>query len=195
MVLTVRVDELQKIIGVRPFVALPQEEIDRYYASVEVHPAERTETEKDCSILPLVAIIAVHYNYSWLICTSKNDDTVTTGANNTLSLCLIGDIIFGGSNDIFLDESLKHAATLIVNDYIDTNAGYNLRLAGLLQATPDPSVHSYLGIVFIARLHQPGVRIKHKDTGVRFFGTSELQQNRLQFDSWSRILIDHITAL
>lgn len=195
MVLTVRADELQKIIGIRPFLALPQEEIDRYYASVEVHPAEITETEKDPSGLPLVAIIAVHYNYSWLICTGKNDDTITTGAKNTLSLCLTGDLIFDGHNDIFLDESVKRAASLIVNDYIDTNAGYNLRLAGLLQDTPDSSGHSYLGTVFIVRLHQPGVSIKRKNMEIRFLGISELQQNRLLFDNWSRTLIDNISAL
>lgn len=186
-ILTVRENDLKSIIGVRPFIALPREEIDRHYASVEVHPVEHGVAEKDASILPLVAIIAVHYNYSWLIFTSKNNDTFSLG--------LTGNIIFDGHNDIFLDERIKPAVMQIVNENITAQSGYDLRCAGLLRDAPAPSGQRGLGIVFIARLHQQGVIARYSDLDIRFLGTGELQQNRQQFDSWSRVAIDHITAL
>jgi predicted NUDIX family phosphoesterase len=194
-ILTVREDDLRNIVGVRPFVALPREEIDRHYASVEVHPVEHRDVENDTSILPLVAIIAVHYNYSWLIFTSKNNDAVITGANDTLSLGLTGQITFDGHNDIFLDERIKPAVVQIVNENLTTQAGYDLRLAGLLREAPALSGKRGLGIVLIARLHQPGVTAKHNDLDIHFLGTGELRQNHQQFDYWSRVIIDHITAL
>jgi predicted NUDIX family phosphoesterase len=195
MILTVREDDLRSIIGVRPFIALPREEIDRHYASVELHPMACRDAKKDASILPLVAIIAVHYNYSWLTFTSKNSDIKSTDTNDTLSLGLTGHIIFDGHNDIFLDERIKSAAMQIVNENITTQSGYDLRLAGLLRDAPAPSGKRGLGIVFIARLHQQGVIVRHNNVDIHFLGTGELQQNRQQFDNWSRVIIDHITAL
>ncbi len=195
LILTIREDDFRKKFGDRPFIALPQEEIDRHYASIEVHPVVQGDTENHASVLPLVAMVAIHYNYSWLIFTGKNNETSTSDVNKPLSLGLTGNITFDGHNDIFLDDKIKPVVKQIVNETIDAKTGYDLRLAGLLCDSKASSGQKYLGIVFIARLHQQGVIVKNSDFDINFSGTGELQENRQKFDNWSKVVIDHITAL
>lgn len=194
MILSVRKDDLQKIIGDRPFMALPQEEIDRHYASIELHPMESTDAAKDDSVVPLLALVAVHHNYSWLTYTSKPENN-SNGHSVIRSLCLTGHILYDGHNDIFLDERIKPAVTRIVTEKLSVQSGYDLRLAGLLRSASIPSGLEYPGIVFIARLRQQGAHAKHNDFDICSLGSGELQENRQLFDNCSRVLIDHITAL
>ncbi len=58
-VLTVHANELNKIIGTLSFKALPQEEIDRLYASIEVDVTEHSSAGKDTSLLQLTAMRAI----------------------------------------------------------------------------------------------------------------------------------------
>ncbi len=192
MVLTIQNETLRSVIGARPFVALPQEEIDRLHGSIEVDVTKQSEAIANPSLLQLVAITVMHYNYSWF--SSSGLLSGMMSEDNAASLGLMNYIQPDGYNDIFLDESLKAAAASIVNNSVETEAGYNIRLAGMLYDN-SPQFEKYFGLVFIARLRQPGVTPKGQDAGIHFYGSGELQQNRDWFNSWSRILIDHLVAL
>jgi predicted NUDIX family phosphoesterase len=100
-----------------------------------------------------------------------------------------------GYNDIFLDESLKNAAAAIVDRHLEIGAGYDLRLSGLLCDDSAESGNLRLGLVFISRLRQPGVIDRSKgEAGICFYGIGDMRQNRERFNTWSRILIDHLDA-
>ena len=185
-ILTVRTQEFEEIIGLRPFKALPQEEIDRLYGSIEVNMTEHTLAEQNPSLLQLMVVTAFHYNYSWLISSGEINEKKT---ETTLSMCFVNHIQSDGYDDIFLDESIKRVASSTANHHIDIASAYDLRLAGLLL----DKLH--LGLVYIFRLRQPGVIDRRNgEATIRFCGTGEIQQNRDRFDSWSRVLIDHLDA-
>ncbi len=190
-VLTLNTLELKKITGTRTFMALPKEEIDRLYASVEVQKMEHAVADKDFSLTQLVAIVALHYNYSWLAFTIDS----TGKANHGSSLCTECHIPPFGNNNIFLDESLNIAACQLIDDWFIVEAGYDIRLAGLICDDSTKFGKSHLGLVFIARLRQAGVICRDdKNVNIKFHGMGELVQNREQFDSTSRVLIDHLIA-
>jgi|GEM_PF-3466842 len=193
-ILTVNASALNKIMGKRPFAALPQEEIDRLYGSIEVEATERAVAENDPRLMRLAAIIALHYNYSWLTCHGGLNQSAKNA--DGLSMGFAGPMNFDGNNDIFLDERLKSEVNKIVVDNVDIKANYNLRLAGLLCENSGQSTSRYLGLVYIARLRQADAIDKFNGNhGIRFYGMGELQEKRSLFNNWSRILIDHLSAL
>lgn len=56
--LAVRHDDLAAKVGTRTFIALPREEVERWYASIEV--------VDESDHVPLVTFTVVHHNYRWL---------------------------------------------------------------------------------------------------------------------------------
>ena len=65
-ILAVRTEDLRNVMGGKHFLALPQEEIDRHFASIEVFEVERKAVDIDPALKQLVAFAALHHNYSWL---------------------------------------------------------------------------------------------------------------------------------
>jgi predicted NUDIX family phosphoesterase len=193
-ILAVRTDALRKLLGSRPFIALPREEIDRLHASIEVFTADNEQADADPAITQLVAFTAVHYNYTWLACCpGSNHDG---NAMNAWSAGFIGHIFPEGNNSLFLDESLKTAASRIVDANVAVPAGYDVRLAGLLCDDSTPFGRRHLGLAYVVKLRQPGVDDRRNgEAGIRFYGIGELRQNRDRFDTWSQLLIDHLVAL
>ena len=61
-----RADEYLERVGSRRFAALPREEIERLYGSVEVRVLERGALEESSNYLSFVTYTAAHYNYTWL---------------------------------------------------------------------------------------------------------------------------------
>ncbi|MBN1761346.1 MAG: DUF1232 domain-containing protein [Chitinispirillaceae bacterium] len=95
----------------------------------------------------------------------------------------------------YLDESIRTTAAAIVNERFEIKAEYDLRLSGLLHDSATAFGNSHLGLVYVAKLRQPGIIDKRSSgTGIRFSGIGEIRQNREKFDSRNRILIDHLTA-
>lgn len=83
-----------------------------------------------------------------------------------------------------------------MNYHVGIEAGYDLRLSGLLHDNSTLFGKSHLGLVFVARLRQHGLIDKSNgEAAICFSGTGELNQNREQFDPWSRLLLDHLEAL
>jgi len=58
-------DEYLERLGSRRFAALPREEVERLYGSVEVRALERGALEESADYLSLVTYTAAHYNYTW----------------------------------------------------------------------------------------------------------------------------------
>ncbi|HEX3018791.1 MAG TPA: hypothetical protein VHP36_00750 [Chitinispirillaceae bacterium] len=194
-VLAVNTVELRKLLNLRPFIALPQEEIDRLYAGIEIYSIDHERAETDPSITQLTIFTVVHYNYSWLTFIKCMPD-ITNRSTSIRSAGLTGHVHSVGNNYLFLDDSLKKEVCRIIDDSILTNAGYHTRLAGLLFDNSDQYGRSHLGLVYVARLSRTGVEIKNDGIEkIELYGTGQLQEFRNQFDCWSRIVIDHIVAL
>jgi predicted NUDIX family phosphoesterase len=196
IVLAVHTAELRKILGSRPFIALPQEEIDRLHASIEVFTIDHNQTEKDSSITQLVAFTAIHYNYSWLTCSYPGFNH-KRGLAKACSVGFTGHIRPDDGNGLFLDDSLKAAASRILADNFGIMVGYTVRLAGLLFDDSTGFGRIHLGLVYVVKLRQAGIDGDNRkgDFEISFCGMGELQQNCDRFENWSRILIGNLNAL
>lgn len=177
---TVRVADLKRVIlNEGPFVALPREEIERLHAAIEVYEADRKPAEGE---LRLVAYAAVHFNYSWL--------TYQRAGARALGMEI--ELGRGGRVPLFLDDEVQadveRALTAWVAPRVAAAGKIDLRLGGLLIA-PDR-----LGLLYLARLRQPGVAGSGLE-GLRFCGNGDLRQERARFDAWSQVLIDNLGAL
>jgi hypothetical protein len=188
---TINFDEYRKVIGIRPFVALPQEEIDRLYASIEIDTMAKREAYADRKRLPLSIFTVIHFNYSWF--------TFKSPGINDAHLRSMGfiDLVRPGSfNGLFLDETLSKEARQIIDRNITMQAGYTIRLAGLLYQESTPPVQGHVAVLYVVRLRQPdalsAVQNMHD---IVFYNNGELHLLREQFNLWSRIIIDHLTAL
>jgi predicted NUDIX family phosphoesterase len=194
MVQTVKIIDLVRLIGHRPFVALPREEIDRLYAGVEVITVAHDQAEADPSAAQLVAFAVVHHNYTWLTLPSNGLD-LAASTTALRSVGVAGHIRPEGNNGLFLDDSLKAEAHRVVKIAGIGAEEYTLRLAGLLFDDSTDVGRRHLCLVYIARLRQAFTNSGAdgiKD--ISLFGTGVLQEIRDRFDSWSRILIDHLVA-
>ncbi|MBN1604741.1 MAG: hypothetical protein JW915_24240 [Chitinispirillaceae bacterium] len=184
-------DAYKKTIGIRPFVALPQEEIDRLYASLEIDSLDMSEADADKKKLPLSIFTVIHFNYSWFTFKSTNNNE-----GHLRSLGLIDLIKPGNFNGLFLDETLSYEARRIIGENITMKADYTIRLSGLLYRESTPPVRAQVAILYVVRLHQANAVIAGQNMhDVIYYSSGELQQDRDQFDSWSRIIIGHLTAL
>jgi len=187
MILVVKAAELKSQVGAQRFKALPEEEIERLYACVEVLAMERDLVEHDASYMQLVAFTAIHHNYSWFTYRSPQ---------RRRSMGIGGHIKADGEEVLFLDESLNLAALHAADEAVTVRGRCNYRLAGLLCDEPSEVSRAQLGLVYVAQLRQPGVELRDLGiTELRFCGMGELQQERDQFDGWSQILIDNLQAM
>jgi predicted NUDIX family phosphoesterase len=192
-VLTVHTADLNALFGSRPFIALPQEEIDRLHASIEVSVTEHELAEQDPSITQLMAFVAIHHNYSWLTCCSSDSPEQEAHAR---SVGFAGHLHPEGNNGLFLDESLNASAREVIDKCLAVPMGYDIRLAGLLCDGSTRFGRMHCGLVYVARLRQPGVEdLRKGESQIRFCGTEELRQERNRFEAWSRMVIDHLIAL
>lgn len=184
-------DEYKKIIGIRPFVALPQEEIDRLYASLEIDSLDMSEADADQKKLPLSIFTVIHFNYSWFTFKGTNNNE-----GHLRSLGFIDLIKPGNFNGLFLDETLSYEARRIIGENITMKADYTIRLSGLLYHESNPPVLGQVAILYVVRLRQAHALIAGQNMhDIVYYSSGELQLHRDQFDSWSRITIDHLTAL
>lgn len=132
-----RSDEYLKHVGSRPFAALPREEIERRYGSVEVRVLDRGAVGERSDYLPLVTYTAAHYNYTWL-----------TYQRAQRSLGVSGLVPADGEPPLFLDESLQSSARREMERAAVLSAPVEWRLAGLINDG------QRLGLVYIAKLRQ-----------------------------------------
>jgi hypothetical protein len=179
------------VIGFRPFVALPQEEIDRLHASIEIEEMDYDQAVANPEKLILSLFIVVHFNYSWL----TYQDTFSPKLNYR-SMGFTDFVLPQNHNGLFLDESFSIEADRILKNNLSIQSGYTLRLSGLIYGESTSFGKSHLGIVYVSRLRQSdSVCFKNNALKRDYFTTGELCQYKDQFDSWSKILIEHVVAL
>jgi hypothetical protein len=177
-ILAVPTAELNDLLGARRFLGLPAEEAERLYASIEVLAVEPGD---DPAVTPLVAFTAVHYNYSWL--------TYRDGGSSARAIGMGSAIAAQAHECLFLDESMKAAASRQLAAAIATPSSYVLRFAGLLHDG------RHLGLVYLARLRQPGAESRDaRIASIRFCGNGDLQRSRAEFEPWSQTFIDNLSA-
>jgi predicted NUDIX family phosphoesterase len=100
------------------------------------------------------------------------------------------------NNELFLDEILEYDADEVLKKRIQLHSGYNIRLAGLIYDDSTLFGRTHLGLLYVTRLCQAENVLTTKDGHyVSYFRNGELLQKADQFDNWSRIIIDHLTAL
>lgn len=177
-VLAVRAEEYTEQVGARPFIGLPEEELERLHATVEVLVLDRAQATHDPAYLPLRTFTAIHYNYSWL-----------TFVRSPKSLG-IGAWIEAASGDppAFLDHAFESVARREIENAVVLQAPCEWRLAGLIH-------DGQLGLVYVARLRQRAVEARDPARDrLRFYGNGELSFDRAAFDAWSQLLIDNLHA-
>lgn len=177
-VLAVHTAELNRLLCARRFLGLPAEEAERLYASIEVLAMEPGDNP---AVTPLVAFTAVHYNYSWL--------TYQRGGSTDRAIG-IGSVIAAHAHEcLFLDDKMKTAASRQLGAAIATPGSYALRFAGLLHDG------RHLGLVYVARLRQPGAESRDaRIASIRFCGNGDLQRSRADYEPWSQTFIDNLSA-
>jgi hypothetical protein len=178
-ILAVRADEYLKQVGAAPFVALPREEIERLYGSVELHVLRRDALDQSPWCLPLVTYTAAHYNYTWL-----------TYRRAQRSLGVSGLVPADGEPPLFLDESLQSSARRELEGADALSAPVEWRLAGLINDG------RRLGLVYIAKLRQRWSPEQNRSAvRMQCCGKGELLTQRHEFEPWSQLLIDNLTSL
>jgi hypothetical protein len=178
-VLAVRADEFLARVGSQRFAALPREEIERLYGSVELHALGRDVLDQTPDYLPLVTYAAAHYNYTWL-----------TYQRAQRSLGVSGLVLADSDPPLFLDESLQSSARREMERAEALSAPVDWRLAGLINDG------QRLGLVYIARLRQRWSPEQNRSAvRVQCCNNGELLMNRRQFEPWSQLLIDNMPSL
>ncbi len=177
--LAVRTAEFLEQVGDQRYVGLPREEIERLHASVEFHALTADDLNReDSPYLALMTFTAVHYNYTWI-----------THERAERTLGVSAPVSIDGEIPLFLDESLELSARSALEDARVVSAPVDWRLAGLIQ-------DGKLGLVYIARLRQHWSADQNRSAGrVLSCNNGELQTQRRQFDTWSRVLIDNLPSL
>ena len=194
-VLVVRSNELARQLARRRFTALPEEELLRHHAAVEVLALERDLAEGDPTYRRLVACTMIHHNYSWLTHAHRKG-VEAESSPGPRSLIISEPMRAGDRVPLFLDDALAIAATRSVEAAVATPDGYDLRLAGLIDDDSHGLGHTHLGLVYVARLKRPGVAPHERALAdIVFCGTGDLRAERDRFEPWSQILIDHLDAL
>ena len=190
-ILVINADDFISITRARPFVALPQEEIDRLHASTELFTLPEDQAKHDPSVMQLTVLPIVHFNYSWVTLTPE-----TTSAEKTRSLGIPACIPSEHESILFLDDELTEEAERTIRNRIRFDAGYTLRLAGILYDDSTAQSSSHPALVYVVRLHQAeSIALANDGYSLSWCGTGELLLNRQAFDSASKIIIEHITAL
>jgi hypothetical protein len=178
-ILAVREDEYLDRVGPARFAALPREEIERLYGSVELHVLGRDALVERSGYLPLVTYTATHYNYTWL-----------TYQRAERSLGVSGFVLADGKSPLFLDESLQSSARLEMERAKVVSAPVDWRLAGLINDS------ERLAVVYIARLRQHWSPEQNRSAvRVQCCNNGELLTERRQFEPWSQLLIDNLSSL
>lgn len=177
-VLAVRSLEFRALVRRVPFLALPREEIDRLHAAIEVLAIDDASPRGAAEFSPLHSYVAVHHNYSWLTFRRPDDQRTLV-----LSTAMTAD----RDVPLFLGREMVSVAQRQVEEHMNLDVGYEVRLAGILQeletALPLPGV----GLLSIARLASR--------TEAERCGHWELLHTRSQFDPVSQVVIDHLDAL
>ncbi len=185
---TVNEHEFEQTIGKRPFVALPQEEIDRLYGAIEVFPVHQNEVAGKSGCLPLCLFVIAHHNYTWMTCKKKGC--------STLSLGFSGWLLSQPNGDVFLGESITVQARSIFDAHVRLKGPYDVRIAGLMYDESTDFCSPRSGITCICRLRQPDrVEPVKEDIDIGYMGNGELLQKQNLFDDWSRIVIGNSVAL
>ena len=178
-VLAVRADEYLEHVGLQRFVALPREEIERLYGSVELHVLRRDALNQSSGYLPLVTYTVAHYNYTWL-----------TYQHAQRSLGVSGFVFADREPPLFLDESLQLSARREMERAEALSAPADWRLAGLINDG------QRLGLVYIARLRQQWSPEQNRSAlRVQRCNNGDLLTERRQFEPWSQLLIDNLPSL
>jgi len=179
-VLVVRADEARRQLGLQRFLGLPEEEIQRLYASIEVHVMAREAAARDSSSLQLVTYTVIHFNHVWLTC--------LRGPRRSLGIR--AHLQADHQSHLFLDDHPKLAARRDAEQAVPHQA-CDLRLAGLIQEEAGGD----LGLVYVAKLRQAVSLGELTVPEARLCGHGDLQRERDQFETWSQILIDNLHAL
>jgi hypothetical protein len=178
-IVAVRADEYLEHVGGQRYAALPREEIERLYGSVELHLLGRDALHESSGYLPLVTYTAAHYNYTWL-----------TYQRAQRSLGVSGFVLAGGEPPLFLDESLQVSARREMERAEALSAPAEWRLAGLINDG------RRLGLVYVAKLRQPWSPEQNRSAvRVQCCNNGELLAERPQFEPWSQLLIDNVSSL
>lgn len=177
--LAVRASEYQEQIGHQRYVGLPREEIERLYASVELHALAPDELNRESSsYLALMTFTAVHYNYTWL---------TYEGAERSLGVS--APVASDSEIPLFLDDSLELSSRRALEDTKVVSAPVDWRLAGLIH-------DGKLGLIYIARLRQHWSADQNRSAArVTCCNNGELHTERHRFDRWSQLLIANLASL
>jgi hypothetical protein len=195
--LTVSRRDLERVVGTRPFVALPAEETARLHGAIETQvvgvPSRDASRDPSLDKAPdrvwLGAIGLLHRNYVWQ--TFARD---LTAARASIDLGLRAPCRPEHA-EIFLDDGASDAAHALLTP-LGAREAYDLRLAGLLMGAALEPSEPWMYLVHVARLRRdlahPGAIAL--PLGERL-GSVELVQRRDTLDPLSRVLVDHLAAL
>jgi len=181
--LLVSSDALRGRLAFRGFLGLPAEELALLYASIEVFTVDPQIAAADPTLTQLTACTVIHHNRCWL--------TYETGSGGRSMR--IGRAIESNEPFLFLDDGLQAVALRQADEQADLSRRSDVRLAGLLRTEAEAQVRQ-LGLVYVARLRQPGIETRGI-VSLRFCGEEDLRQSRAEFEPWSRVLIDSLHAL
>jgi predicted NUDIX family phosphoesterase len=192
-ILVVNTHEFEQKVGNRPFLALPQEEVDRLYACIEVMAMDADVAAKENSVRVLVSDTVLHHNYSWL----AYDHVAGVSERNELGkrTMIVPGQLFAESGDslLFLDSSLRNSVRRQLDEVFGLPQGYEMRLVGLLN--DGAGNRAPVGLVYVARLRQPGViTTENSPSQIRWSGSGQLSQEHDAYDAKTQILIDHLQA-
>lgn len=166
--------------GLNPYLALPKEEIDHFYASVVVDLAAGPDISDLKNRHHIRPVTILHYNYNWMV--FKKDESLILGIQ--------GEPMRAEKAPLFLDDEFIDITHAFLSQKIRDLRRMDFRMAGMLfDATlaPPPTP---LNLIFIHRLRCKQVDIL--DTSLtchQTMGTGELQEASSRFDPISRFLI------
>lgn len=194
-ILVVRTDELKQHVDFQGFLSLTEVELQTLYGSIEVLPLERDKAEHDPAFKQLVAYSVVRSGDRYLTyLRGKGQGEKRLHGNRSLGFG--GHINSGDQANLFLDDHLKAAAFRELDEEIRVPPGVDLRVAGLINDDSNDVGKVHLGLVYVADLARPEVSKREKSiTRIQFSTPAELVRDALQFETWSRHLIDNIEKL
>ena len=144
--LTINRDELVTQTGINPYLALPREEIEHFFAVVPVVLEGQTDAAGPGPYLTIGAVVVVNHNYNWMVFSrSKKED-------GELILCLRSEPFTDEAAPLFLDREFLDYTRSFLKRTMMTAEPPTLRMAGMHLENGSAGDPERLNLVCVAQM-------------------------------------------
>jgi len=194
-ILVVRSEELKEHVDFQGFLPLDSERVHALYDALEVIPMDRDLAEEDPTYKQFVAYSAIKAEQGWLAYV-RGKGLGEARLHGNRSMGIGGHIDAGDHASLFIGDHLMTAAHREIDEEISVAGDYSLRLAGLLNDDSNEVGKVHIGLVYVAQVSADSISKRERGIAqLRFMDEQELQQKYSEFETWSQILIDNLSAL